>query len=154
MWVILKTLLNNHGLTYRSDFWGYHEPIRQFMPQNCSADIQAVIAHLDSVFSENDPSQVEQVLSLFGLEALAPHVDDVASACTYLSYPLKIPSLLMRTFSVIVSNNLGLWQGQQPSSGPGGDFFQFCDALEIKDGESAPAGGLGLDDALQAWELY
>ena len=42
----------------------------------------------------------------------------------------------------------------QPDSGPNGDFFKFCDALEVKNGVSAPAAGWGLDNALQAWGSY
>jgi hypothetical protein len=32
-----------------TDFWGYFEPIRQQMPKNCSADVEAVVSHIDSV---------------------------------------------------------------------------------------------------------
>jgi hypothetical protein len=32
-----------------TDFWAYFEPIRQQMPKNCSADVEAVISHIDSV---------------------------------------------------------------------------------------------------------
>ncbi len=30
-------------------------------------------------------------------------------------------------------------------------FYQFCDALEVDKGKSAPASGWGLDHALKAW---
>lgn len=68
--------------TFFSDYWGYFEPIRQFMPKNCSADVEAVIAHIDTVFSGNDKNQTNQILNLFGLGALAPHLDDAAGART------------------------------------------------------------------------
>jgi hypothetical protein len=32
------------------DFWQYFEPERLFMPANCSADIEKVIAHIDQVY--------------------------------------------------------------------------------------------------------
>lgn len=42
----------------------------------------------------------------------------------------------------------------QPDSGPGGDFYHFCDVLEVKNGVSAGPSGWGLDNALQAWGNY
>ena len=50
-----------------------------------------------------------------------------------------------------VQGDLYTWQELQPNSGPNSDFFQFCDALEVKDGVSAPASGWGLDYALSTW---
>ena len=55
---------------------------------------------------------------------------------------------------VLVRNNLWDWQSLQPDSGPGQQFFNFCDALEVKNGAVAPAGGWGLDHALTAWGNY
>lgn len=53
-----------------------------------------------------------------------------------------------------VQENFLSWQALQPNSGPGGDFYEFCDALEVKNGVSAGASGWGLDNALQAWGNY
>jgi len=50
-----------------------------------------------------------------------------------------------------VQVDLYKWQGLQPNSGPNSAFFQFCDALEVKNGVSAPASGWGLEYALPAW---
>jgi hypothetical protein len=33
-------------------------------------------------------------------------------------------------------------------------FFEFCDALEVKDGVSAPATGWGLENAVSSWGLF
>ena len=52
-----------------------------------------------------------------------------------------------------VRNILWEWQNLTPSSG-GGTFFEFCDALEVKNGVSAGPTGWGLDHALQAWGNY
>jgi hypothetical protein len=30
-------------------------------------------------------------------------------------------------------------------------FYQFCDALEVKDGVNAGPGGWGLDNAINSW---
>ena len=46
------------------------------------------------------------------------------------------------------------WQGLDVSTGPGGAFYQFCDALEVKDGVSAGPRGWGLDHALTAWGRF
>ena len=67
-----------HGGISRN-FWGYFEPIRQSMPANCSADIGAVIAHVDSVLQANVSSDVTALKQTFGLEGLA-HNDDFAAA--------------------------------------------------------------------------
>lgn len=69
------------------DFWGYFEPIRQGMPQNCSADVQAVIAHIDEVLTSGTKSEIDSLKANFGLSNLT-HLDDVAGAresCYYLS---------------------------------------------------------------------
>lgn len=51
-------------------------------------------------------------------------------------------------------NNLWDWQALQPSSGPKTAFFKFCDALEVKNGQSAPAPGWGVQHAVNAWGKY
>ncbi|KAJ7124302.1 serine carboxypeptidase S28-domain-containing protein, partial [Mycena epipterygia] len=107
------------------DFWQYYEPIRIFMPANCSADVELVIAHIDEV-------RVHRVECHFGLGNMS-HLDDVAGA-------LRI-------------NNWD-WQQLTLSQGPGGQFFKFCDALEVKDGVNAPVSGWGLDHALDSWASY
>ncbi|KAG2351722.1 hypothetical protein BDR07DRAFT_1027150 [Suillus spraguei] len=34
-----------------TDYYDYFTPIREYMPQNCSSDIQAVIAYLDGMYA-------------------------------------------------------------------------------------------------------
>ena len=65
-----------------SDYWRYFEPIRQNMPVNCSADVEAVITHIDRVFSGRDQVAIKQIKDNFGLGAMT-HLDDVAGACEY-----------------------------------------------------------------------
>ena len=56
---------------------------------------------------------------------------------------------------ITVRNNLWDWQSLQVYSGPGTQFYEFCDALEKDaDGSVAPASGFGLDHALKAWSSY
>ena len=54
----------------------------------------------------------------------------------------------------VVRSNLWDWQSLSPDTGSEGAFFKFCDALEVKDGQIAPASGFGADHAVQAWAAY
>ena len=53
------------------------------MPQNCSADVQAVIAHIDKTFTSGAKDEINSIKDTFGLGAIT-HLDDVAGACEYL----------------------------------------------------------------------
>ncbi|KAI0029923.1 serine carboxypeptidase S28-domain-containing protein [Vararia minispora EC-137] len=112
------------------DFWQYYEPIREHMPQNCSADVQAVVAHFDAI--ANDTEAFDGLKTKFGMADVV-HPDDVVSA---------------------LRNNLWDWQNLSPDDGPGTLFFQFCDALEVDNGTVAPASGFGRDHALDAWGSF
>ncbi|KAG6882043.1 hypothetical protein C0992_012900, partial [Termitomyces sp. T32_za158] len=61
------------------DFWEYFEPVRLNMPQNCSADVQAVIAHVDEVFTGTNETAIQAIKDNFGLGDMT-HLDDVAGA--------------------------------------------------------------------------
>jgi hypothetical protein len=114
------------------DFWQYFEPIRQNMPQNCSADVQAVIQRVDSTLLGRNATAIQALRDNWGMGDVT-HLDDFAGA---------------------LRNNLWDWQAMQVYSGPGAQFFNFCDALEVKNGISAPASGWGVDHALTAWGTY
>ncbi|KAI0751119.1 peptidase S28 [Daedaleopsis nitida] len=114
------------------DFWGYFQPVLENMAKNCSADVQAVIAHVDKTFTFGSDKEITSILKTFNMTALRPHLDDAAGA---------------------LRNNLWEWQSLSPSS-RSGLFFQFCDALEVKDGKSAGPKGWGLQHALQAWGKF
>ncbi|KAJ7693929.1 serine carboxypeptidase S28-domain-containing protein [Mycena rosella] len=114
------------------DFWQYFEPERLFMPANCSADIERVMSHIDQVFTGSDTKAIQSIKDSFGMGDVT-HLDDAAGS---------------------LRNNLWDWQGLSLSVGPGAQFFNFCDALEVKNGVNAPAAGWGLDHALDAWSSY
>ncbi|KAG2129726.1 uncharacterized protein EDB93DRAFT_1256142 [Suillus bovinus] len=99
------------------------------MPQNCSSDVEAVIAYLDGLYMANDTAGIQILKEAFGLGDLV-HVDDFAGA---------------------LQSNLFDWQALQPYVGPGAMFFQFCDALEVKNGISAGPEGWGLENAIHSW---
>lgn len=63
----------------RSDYFGYFTPIREYMPQNCSSDVQAVIAYLDQIHSDNNTCAMQSLKEAFGLGGLS-HIDDFAAA--------------------------------------------------------------------------
>lgn len=65
---------------FHSDFWGYFQPILEYMPKNCSADVLAVIEHIDSVFTGKDRNAINQLLSVWNFTALSNHLDDAAGA--------------------------------------------------------------------------
>ncbi|KAH9174223.1 peptidase S28 [Lactarius sanguifluus] len=113
------------------DFWQYFEPVRQFMPQNCSNDVQKVVAHWDKVIGSGNETALNELKTSFGMGEVI-HVDDVVNA---LSFPL---------FE---------WQSLTPVS-RGGAFYDFCDALEVYNGTSSPEYGWGLGHALPAWANY
>jgi hypothetical protein len=64
---------------FSSYFWGYFEPIRQWMPKNCSADVEAVIANVDRVLSFGTASEKSNLKNLFGMGDV-DHDDDAAGA--------------------------------------------------------------------------
>jgi len=49
------------------------------MPQNCSADVQAVVAHINKVFMSKETEAIKKIKNNFGLGGLS-HLDDVAGA--------------------------------------------------------------------------
>ncbi|KAG6846633.1 hypothetical protein H0H93_012724, partial [Arthromyces matolae] len=61
------------------DYWTYFEPIRLNMPQNCSADAQAVISYIDSVLDGGNATAIQGVKDNFGLGGIV-HLDDFAIA--------------------------------------------------------------------------
>ncbi|KAG0694878.1 peptidase S28 [Suillus ampliporus] len=112
-----------------TDYYSYFTPIRDYMPQNCSSDVEAVIAHLDDMYAANDTAGIQTLKEAFGVGDVV-HVDDFATALQY---------------------NLFDWQDLQPDVGPGAMFFEFCDALEVKDGVNAGPEGWGLENAIYSW---
>ena len=116
-----------------SDYWGYFTPVMEGMPANCSADIQAVVQHVDSVLTNGTDSDKASLKALFGAE-LVMHDTDFAS---------------------LVQSPVFLWQSNQFYYN--GGFFGFCDAVEgvTSDSTTLPgAGGIGVDKALPNYAAY
>jgi len=108
-------------------FWQYYVPIEQALPRNCSADVRAVVAHVDSVLARGDAAAARALKAQFGLEQLTYH-DDFAEA---LAHPIA------------------KWQESQD------DVFAFCDYLETSaNGVVAGAQGVGLATALPRYAAW
>ena len=90
------------------DFWHYFHPIQQGMPQNCSADVSAVIEHVDSVLKTGSEEEKQALKERFGLGDVV-HDDDFAGA---------------------LENGPWLWQSHDFDSGYSG-FFEFCNYVEV-----------------------
>ncbi|KAL1746822.1 serine carboxypeptidase S28-domain-containing protein [Schizophyllum fasciatum] len=117
------------------DFHAYFTPVLQNMPPNCSADVQAVIAHIDEVFEGTNVTAQNDIKELFGYDASYSNHDVAAS----------------------LRNNIWDWQSLQPwSESEGGPltFYDFCDALEVKNRQVSSSRGWGLEHALRAWGTY
>ncbi|KAJ8081296.1 hypothetical protein PM082_007131 [Marasmius tenuissimus] len=115
------------------NFWRYYEPIREYMPKNCSADVEAVISHVDKTIDSNSNTEIQRLKANFGM-ANVTNIDD---------------------FVANLATPLYGWQEITPDAGPRTEFGEFCDALEVDErGQSAPEGGWGLDKALDAWGGY
>ncbi|KAG2071058.1 peptidase S28 [Suillus decipiens] len=113
-----------------TDYYDYFTPIREHMPKNCSSDVQAVIAYLDKMYVAKDTAGIQTLQEAFSLGGLK-HVGDFATA---------------------LEENLWDWQDLQPAGGS--KFYEFCDALEVKDGVNAGPDGWGLDNAIKSWGNY
>ncbi|QRV89989.1 Serine carboxypeptidase S28 [Ceratobasidium sp. AG-Ba] len=112
-------------------FWGAFDVVRQFMPKNCSTDVQSVISYVDATFTFGSRQQIQTLKETLGMGNLT-HADDVAGA---------------------LRNPMWMWQNLQPGDSDQ-SFYEFCDALEVKDGVSAGPGGWGLGHALTAYGNY
>lgn len=49
------------------------------MPQNCSADVQAVITHIDQVLETGSQSDINKLKANFGLQGLSHNLDFAGS---------------------------------------------------------------------------
>ena len=56
------------------------------MPKNCSADVEAVIAHVDMVLTTSSDAQIALLKENFGVSELT-HFDDVGGACEHHLLP-------------------------------------------------------------------
>jgi len=55
--------------------WEYFVPETEYMPTNCSTDLQLVIEHVDSVLNTGSPEDVTDLKSMFLLENVTHNVD-------------------------------------------------------------------------------
>jgi hypothetical protein len=130
--VFFAGLASSAVVQTQTDFWEYFEPIRKLMPRNCSADVHAVIEYTDSLLTASppDPNAISALKNAFGRGGFSNA--DFAGSLRW---------------------DLWTWQSQNVWTGYG-PFNQFCDALEVDNGQVAGEGGWGLDHAIRAWGAY
>ncbi|KAI0065544.1 peptidase S28 [Artomyces pyxidatus] len=118
-----------------SYFWEYFEPVRQNMPQNCSADVVAALTHIDGVLTSGNSSAIDTLVGNFGFPGLNhSRLDDFAS---------DLRAVLFH------------WQDLQPGYNYSDSWVHyFCDRLETKDDKIAPASGWGATNAVEAWARF
>lgn len=109
------------------DFDEYFIPIEAAMPRNCSADVKAVIAHVDETLANGSDKEIRELKALFGLPDIE-HSDDFAELLT-------IP--------------IWKWQNEPEL------VYEFCDYIEAYGtgkavGSNSPEG-VGLATALDAY---
>lgn len=61
------------------NFYHYFDAVEKYMPRNCSADVQALVAHVDEVFTSGTPAEQKTLKKRLGMEGVE-HLDDVAAA--------------------------------------------------------------------------
>ena len=49
------------------------------MAQNCSADVEAAVSYMDTVFKSGNDTAINALKAMFGLEGVS-HLDDVAGS--------------------------------------------------------------------------
>ncbi|TEB30029.1 hypothetical protein FA13DRAFT_563022 [Coprinellus micaceus] len=116
----------------RVDFWEYFEPVREYMPRNCSLDVEAAISQVDKIFQSGNTTAMDSIKKSFGLSDLTNSID----------------------FLGALRNNLWDWQQLQPSTGSMSIFYRFCDQLQLKPGAAPQPTGWGADYALGAWGRF
>jgi len=68
------------------NWWKCFSPILEYMPKDFSADVQAVVAYLDGLYTANDTSKIQTLRGMFNLGTL--EVDNFAWACNF-SLPFR-----------------------------------------------------------------
>ena len=91
---LLLALICLQYLNLHSNYYAYFTPIREYMPQNCTSDIEAVIAYLDQIYAENNTAAIQNMKDAFGLGGLS-HIDDFAAAREFFDSILSSGSINM-----------------------------------------------------------
>ncbi|KAL0063138.1 hypothetical protein AAF712_009928 [Marasmius tenuissimus] len=77
--------------TMYNNFWRYYEPIREYMPKNCSADVEAVISHVDKTIDSNSNTEIQRLKANFGM-ANVTNIDDFVANRTSPNFDCPIHS--------------------------------------------------------------
>lgn len=119
------------------------------MPKNCSADVQRVVNYIDDLVAGGDERLITTIKEFFSLG----DVDSTADFLLFCKYFL-VSEVAASHFLPKVHAPLLEWQSLDVESVGVSNFFQFCDALEVRGSEIAGPDGYGLQNAMQAWAEY
>ncbi|KAK3998136.1 hypothetical protein QBC44DRAFT_228326 [Cladorrhinum sp. PSN332] len=124
-----------------SDFWQYFVPIQEATPANCTADIYAVIEHVDSILFSGTVKQKDALKTQFGLFGLEDA--DFASALSKIVFEWQ-------DVQFDTAKRVGSVQ-----------YYDFCDYIEGVWPNSTTASavipggkGVGLKKALDGYSKY
>jgi hypothetical protein len=100
---------------HNREYWNYFTPIRGNMPHNCSADVEAIIAYVDTVLTSENTTAIDALKASFGMSDLS-HLDDFAGACACPGAVLCLfPSSRINSYSNSAEQSLGLAKSYVPS---------------------------------------
>ncbi|KAK3349774.1 serine-type peptidase-like protein [Lasiosphaeria hispida] len=119
------------------DYWQYFSAAQKAMPQNCSADVQKVIGHVDQVLYKGRGEDKLRLKEKFMLSGLS----DADFAYALSSGPRMWQSTQFYTSTLLKSN----------------PFYDFCDHIENVELNSGPvpgAEGIGLPRALNGYAKW
>ncbi|KAK4224179.1 peptidase S28 [Podospora fimiseda] len=124
-----------------TDFWQYFVPIQEATPANCTADIHAVIDHVDSVLMKGTSKEKDGLKEYFGLFGLSD-----------VDFAFALAGVLFRWQNVQFYTS-GQYDGTVP-------HYEFCDYVEGIWPNSTTSGmipgknGVGLNRALEGYSKY
>ncbi|KAK4231649.1 hypothetical protein QBC38DRAFT_200927 [Podospora fimiseda] len=120
------------------DFWQYFVPVQEVTPKNCSADVEAVVNHVDFTLTFGLPKAKKELKEKFGLGDLTDL--DFASALESGPWSWQLTQLYSTTTL-----------GYSP-------YYVFCDYVEnVWPNSTNPvpgAKGVGLKKALDGYAKY
>ncbi|KAH7241316.1 serine carboxypeptidase S28-domain-containing protein [Fusarium tricinctum] len=117
-----------------SDYWRYFDAAKAYIPINCTADVEKVIEHLDSIMTHGSKDEIQKIKEDFGAPDLK-HNDDFMNLLNYGPQTYQGASLRIQ------------------------DTWKFCDyvenAVDVTDPSELPGSeGVGLNRALKGYSRW
>jgi len=119
------------------------------MPKNCSADVQKVVNYIDDLVAGGDERLITTIKEFFSLGDVDSTADFLLFRKCLVTCRLPLSEIPWKVHAPLLE-----WQSLDVESVGVSNFFQFCDALEVRGNEIAGPNGFGLQNAMQAWAEY